>query len=395
MRNIFILAVAQFFGSCGQVVTVLLAGIIGGILAPDPRLATLPLTTATFGIAAATIPVGMLMARFGRKRVLVWSAIWPAAGAVAAAIAVTTGDFALFCVATGIMGSQLAFIVQYRFAAAESVEPHQVSRAVSWIMLGTVGAALVAPWLVISLRHAAGAEYAGSYLTLTVVYLLGGVTLRYYNEASAHELASRTPAAGPARPLREIARQRDFRIAVAAASVAYGAMSLVMTATPMSMHLIDGHSVEDTTLVLQSHSLAMYLPSLVSGTLVAWFGVRRLMVLGLVFEGACVGFASLGHQVIHYWAGLVALGVGWNLLFVAGTTLLTTTWRPPERYRVQTANDFLMFGVMGSVSMLAGVLINTVGWERLNLIAMLPLVALALVILREPGRRRPAASPPP
>lgn len=388
MRNVLVLAIAQFFGSCGQIVTVLLAGIIGGMLAPDPRLATLPLAAATFGVASATIPAGLLMARYGRRRVLVWSSIWPATGSLAAAAAVTVESFGLYCLASGIMGSQLAFIAQYRFAAAESVEPHQVSRAVSWIMLGTVVAALISPWLMISLRNVIGAEYVGSYLTMTVIYCLGGLTLRSYVDASAAELATGAAPDDPARPLREIARQPDFMVAVAAASVAYGVMSLIMTATPVSMHLVDGHSVEETTLVLQSHSLAMYLPSLISGSLVAMLGISRMIVVGMLFEGACIIFASLGHDVMHYWAGLVALGVGWNLLFVAGTTLLTRTYRPSERYRVQAVNDFLMFGVMGGVSVLAGVLINTVGWERLNQIALLPLVALAVamvVLTRKPA----------
>lgn len=383
MRNVLILAIAQFFGSCGQVVTVLLAGILGGDLAPDPRLATVPLTAATLGIAAATLPAGFLMQRFGRKPVFIGAALWPALGALLAATAIALESFLLFCVATAIMGSQLAFIVQYRFAAAESVAPHQVSRAVSWIMLGTVGAGLVAPWLVIALRGAVGPEFVGSYLALAAIYCLGAVTLLRYREVVPAVQAGEEGA----RPLKTIARNPDFRIAVAAAAVAYGVMSLIMTATPLSMHHLDGHSVEDTTLVLQSHTLAMYLPSLVSGVLVGWLGIRRMMLLGLATEAACIAVASLGHEVMHYWAGLVALGVGWNLLFVAGTTLLTHTYRPAERYRVQTVNDFLMFGVMGSVSMLAGVLINTVGWAALNQMALVPLVILAVVIFRHRGQR--------
>lgn len=384
-RNVLVLAIAQFFGSCGQVVTVLLAGIIGGLLAPDPRLATLPLTAATFGIASVTIPAGMLMQRYGRRRVFIGAAIWTAAGAALAAYAVATAGFGLYCLASAIMGSQLAIIVQYRFAAAESVEPAGVSRAVSAIMLGTVVAGIVSPWLVIALRHAVGPEYVGSYLALLVIYGLGALVLRAYHEVPLPAGA----AAGKVRPLREIARQVDFRVAVAAAAAAYGVMSLIMTATPLSMHHLDGLSVEDTTFVLQSHSLAMYLPSLLSGWLVARLGIPLMMAAGLAAEGSCVVFASLGHDVAHYWAALVALGVGWNLLFVAGTTLLTRTYHPAERYRVQILNDFLMFGVMGSVSTLAGVLINTLGWERLNQVALAPLVLLAFGIARL--RRQPLA----
>jgi predicted MFS family arabinose efflux permease len=283
-----------------------------------------------------------------------------------------------------VIGSNTAFIAQYRFAAAESVAEHEVGRAVSLIMLGAVGSALVGPWLVVLVRNQAGAEFAGSYIALAAVYVLGVATLMAYREAPV----SRPGKSEAARPLSTIARQPDFRIAVGSAAVAYGVMSLIMTATPVSMHLVHGHDIEDITLVLQSHVLAMYLPSLISGFLVARLGITAMLAVGLLAEASCALFASLGYGVMHYWAGLVALGVGWNMLFVAGTTLLTRTYRPAERYRVQSINDFLMFGVMGSVSMLAGVLINLIGWERLNQLALLPLAGLAVALWPMRGRGR-------
>ena len=373
MRNVIILGVAQFFAACGQVVTVLLGGLVGAALAPDPWLATVPVTFTTLGIALATLPAGWLMQRLGRRGVFLGAGIGAALGSFLTALAVQAGDFWLFCAGCAAIGTNTAFNAQYRFAAAESVAPHEVSRAVSLIMLGVVGSALFSPWLVVLARDWTDAEFAGSFLALGVVYLLGVATLLAYQEAPAPPAAQ----TGPARALGEIARQPDFRIAVGAAAVAYGVMSLIMTATPVSMHTLHGHSVEDTTLVLQSHVLAMYLPSLVSGYLVARLGATRMIWAGLLAEGSCAAFAGLGHDVVHYWAGLVALGAGWNLLFVAGTTLLTRTYRPEERYRVQSLNDFLMFGVMGAVSMLAGVLINLVGWERLNQLSLLPLAVLA------------------
>jgi MFS family permease len=393
MRNVLVLGLAQLFASCGQVVTVLLGGLVGAALAPDPRLVTVPVMSATVGIAAATLPAGWLMQRFGRRPIFMGAGLWAAAGCLLAAQAIQAGDFWWYCAGCAVVGSNTAFVAQYRFAASESVEPHQVGRAVSLVMLGVVGSALLGPWLVVLARGWTGAEFAGSYFALAAVYFLGIATLTAYREVPSPPQEQ----TGPARPLSEIARQPEFRVAVGAAAVAYGVMSLIMTATPVSMHTMHGHSVEDTTLVLQSHVLAMYLPSLASGYLVARLGIIRMTVVGLLAEGSCAAIASLGHGVVHYWAGLVALGVGWNLLFVAGTTLLTRTYRPAERFRVQALNDFLMFGVMGSVSMLAGVLINLVGWERLNQISLVPLAALAVasyaLARRPPTRAGETAAP--
>jgi MFS family permease len=382
MRNVLVLGFAQLFASCGQVVTVLLGGLVGAALAPDPRMATVPVMFAALGIALGTLPAGALMQRFGRRKVFIGAGIGAALGSLLTALAIQRSDFWLYCAGCAVIGSNTAFIAQYRFAAAESVAEHEVGRAVSLIMLGTVGSALLGPWLVVLARNEAGAEFAGSYIALAAVYVLGVAMLMAYREAPVSQLDKSEPA----RPLRTIARQPDFRIAVGAAAVAFGVMSLIMTATPVSMHLVHGHKIEDITLVLQSHVLAMYLPSLISGFLIARLGITAMLAIGVLAEASCALFASLGYGVMHYWAGLVALGVGWNMLFVAGTTLLTRTYRPAERYRVQSINDFLMFGVMGAVSLLAGVLVNVIGWERLNQLSLLPLAGLAVALWPMRGR---------
>ncbi|MFQ5635568.1 MAG: MFS transporter [Gammaproteobacteria bacterium] len=389
MRNLITLCIAQFFGAFGQVTMVILAGLVGALLAPDPSLATLPAAFAVVGIASATVPAAMSMQRFGRRRVFIAGTLLAAAGTLTAAEAISTGNFWLFCAGTMLIGANTAFIAQYRFAAAESVAEPLVSRAVAWIMLGTVGAALIGPPTVVAVRGWTPTEYVGSFLFLAGIYLASAATLLALRESAP----SSSAPDGPARPLAEIARQPGFAAAVLAAAVGYGVMAMIMTATPLSMHVHDGHSVEDTALVIQGHVLAMYAPSLASGWLVATLGARRMIVFGALAEIACIAIALNGHGVGHYAAALIALGIGWNLMFVAGTTLLTRSYRPEERFRVQAFNDFCMFGVMAAASLLAGVLINATDWRWLNGLALLPLLALlALIrIAREPRVAEPAA----
>jgi len=376
MVNVIILALAQFFAAIGQVTVVALGGIIGAMLAPDPRLATLPVTCAILGVAIATLPAALAMPRFGRRRVFVSGVLLAAAGAVGAATAVATQNFAAYCVASIFLGANLAFTAQFRFAAAESVQPEYVSRVVAWVMLGIIVAAIFGPGLVVGVRNWTGTEYVASFLMISLTYGLSALVLTRFRNVTIKT----DPADGPARALREVARQSTFKLAVGGAAVSYGIMALIMTATPLSMHVHQGHSVVTTTAVIQAHMLAMYLPSLVSGWLLAGLGALRMLAIGTCLEAGCVAFAVSGYQVMNYAAGMIALGVGWNLMFVASTTLLTQTYRPAERFRVQAFNDFCMFGVMATASLLAGLLINSIGWQAMNLLSLLPLLILLCAV---------------
>ncbi len=377
MRNVFILGSAQFFGAFGQVTMVVLAGIVGAELSPDPRFATLPVACAVLGLAGTTIPAAMSMQRFGRRPVFIAGMLIAICGTLLAAFAIESRQFWLFCAGTAMMGSNNAFIAQFRFAAAESVGDALASRAIAWVMLGTVGAAIVAPQLLIAVRGWSDTEYVASFVLLAAIYGLGAAMLTRLSVPPA--TAVRTDDARP-RPFRKIALQPAFALAVLSAAVGYGTMALIMTATPVNMHVVDGLSVESTALVIQGHVLAMYLPSLVSGWLVARLGISKMIIVGTLAETVCVLFALSGREVMHYGAALIALGIGWNLMFVAGTTLLTRCYRPVERFRVQAVNDFCIFGVMAAASLLAGVLINEAGWQSLNLIALGPLIALLVTV---------------
>ncbi|MDJ0928397.1 MAG: MFS transporter [Gammaproteobacteria bacterium] len=378
MHNVIVLICAQFFAAWGQVCMVVLAGIVGAILAPRQSLATLPVAFAVVGVAVTTVPAALAMQRFGRRPVLIGGMLIASIGTLLAAAAINSGSFWLFSAATGVIGCHLAFTAQFRFAAAESVPPDKVSRAIAWIMLGTVGAAIIAPQIAIAVRGWAGAEYAGSFLLLTVTYLCGAICLVWLRDHQHAETATRYSG----RALVEIARQPAFLPAVLAGAAGYGVMALIMTATPLSMHVVEGHAVASTAAVIQGHVLAMYLPSLVTGGLVARLGARRMILMGTLLELACILVALSGREAGHYGVALVALGIGWNLLFVAGTTLLTQTYTASERFRVQALNDFTMFGVTAAASLLAGVLMATVGWRGLNLLALLPLLLLFVALYR-------------
>jgi MFS family permease len=388
MRTVWMLSATQALCMSGSFLFVLLGGIIGAGLAPSPSLATLPVSVLILGLAASVLPAGRLIRRFGRRPLFVGSALQAAAGCVVAGLAITAGEFWWFCAAAFLLGANNAVVMQYRFAAVEYVEPARASRAIATVMSG----ALVAAWLgpEIAVRAAdvvTGAHYAGSFFAGTAVYLASAVLLSRIPDSSPPDTAETRPP----RRLREIAAQPLFRVAVLAALVSYAVMSFIMTATPISMHVMDGHGEIATARVIQVHLLAMYLPSLASGWIISHYGDRAVIVAGTVLVIACVAVAAFaGHAALHYGAALLLLGVGWNLMFIAATTLLTTTYRPHERIQAQTLNDFLVFGAQATASLMAGLALATIGWKLLNLVT-LPLLVVVLASVVLAGRSRAAA----
>jgi len=386
MRNVWILALAQVLGACGTIIVVTFGGIVGSVIAPTPALATLPMALTVVGVALAALPATLVMRRFGRKPAFITSALLGAGAALLAAWATAHAQFALFCAAGLLIGGSQAVVMQYRFAATEYAPLEQAGRAVGMVMLGTLVAAVLGPEIGDRARLLGGwPEFTGSFVALAALLSFGAVTLAWLG---VPEMRSVATAAGE-RPLREVALQPAFVVAVLAGVSSFAVMSFIMTATPISMHVHDGMTVTATRQVISAHLVAMYAPSLVSGWLTRVLGLKRMMLLGVVAMSTCVAIAAVvGHEFPHYLAALVLLGLGWNLLFVAGTTLLTQTYTAAERFKAQGFNDFIIFAAQAAMSLFAGSAIEAVGWVGLNLVGLPLLVAMTAAIAWLAARER-------
>jgi predicted MFS family arabinose efflux permease len=389
-RNVLLLFLAQVVFVSGSVLTVTIGGIVGSRLAPTAALATLPVSLMVVGTALTTVPATLLMQRFGRRIGFAGAAGLAMGAALLAAGALDRGSFGLFCAATAGVGASLAFSQQFRFAAAESVAPERAGQAISFILLGSIGGALLGPELAargqllvpeLPFRGAALA-LAGLFAVAAAILLALGPTRRIDAATDAR----------PPRPLGEMVRSPLFLVAVAGGVVGQGVMTFVMTATPVSMHVMDGHSMADTAGVIRAHVIGMYLPSLASAALIARFGPIRLMVVGVGAMLATLAIGFSGQAVLHYWWALVLLGIGWNFLFVGGTTLLVRTYRPSERFRAQAVNEASVFGVSALASLLAGTLMAELGWTRLLIVALPFVLAMGVALLLHLRRSVPAAA---
>ncbi len=384
--NVWVLVAAQALAMCTAPFIVFIGSIQGRLLAPAPEWATLPVGLVVVGTVLAIKPATWLMERAGRKRVMLLGATMGIVAGLVGATASWAGSFLLLCLASVIGGTGLAVVHQYRFAAMESVPTELAGSAAARVLLG----GLVAAWLgpeVASIGSGAGEAhpFLSSWAALAVVQAVALVALAAGYRAKGELVRESLPGGG--RPLRQIVANPLVLAAISSAAIGYAVMSFVMTATPLSMTEIAGHDLDDAKRVIQLHIMAMYLPSLISGWLTRVLGIPLMMALGLLAYLGCVGLAASGISFHHYLSALLLLGIGWNFLFVGGTTLLPRGYQDAERFRVQGLNDIMVFGSQATAALSAGAILSWLGWGGLVMVAVPFLVLhgllMALWLFRE------------
>jgi MFS family permease len=379
-RDLLLLLCSQIIFVSAGAMTVTMAGIVGSRLAPNSALATLPVSFMVLGTALAAYPAAQLMRHLGRRVGFVSAALMAVLSCGLGYWGLTLSSFSLYCGGTGTLGISLAFSQQFRFAATETVTPKQAGSAVSLLLLGSVGGAIVGPELVArseQIRPEGG--FVGALLGAAILFVLAAFLLSQLSLRGRGRTAEVTSK--PVNMSLRIVPPLVW-LAVAAGVVGQGVMTFVMTATPVSMHVMEGHSLSDTASVVRAHVLAMYLPSLVSGWLIARFGARLLLIGGIVTFAATMAAALAGQTVLHYGWAMVLLGAGWNFLFVGGTTLLVQSAHPDSQLQLQGYNDTAVFGSAAVASFAAGAVLEYLGWEMVVVCTMFPVLLLAVLWIR-------------
>ena len=386
-RNVLILAGTQALFQTVSVMVITLSGVVGWMLAVDKSLATLPIAMMMVATAANMLPASLFIQRFGRKAGFLLGATFGVAAGLLAASAIWLESFPMFVAANMLVGCYQAFAQYYRFAAADAASPEFKSRAISWVIAGGIIAAVAGPNLVRFTQNIGTVPSALTYLTMVALGMLAIVLLLRLDLPPACTIE----AQGEARALPVIMRQPIFLTALAGSSIGAAVMMLVMTATPLAMQIC-GQPIGAAATVIQWHVLGMFAPSFFTGSLIRRFGVLWIMGTGVVLLASHVAIALSGIEFLHFLSGLILLGIGWNSLFVGGTTLLTEAYRPSERAKVQATHDFLMYGSVTIATFSSGSLLNNFGWQAVNL-SVLPflLIALLMIIALGVQQKRAAA----
>ena len=377
--NLIVLTLSQIFSFTAAPVTVFLSGIIGSQISPLKSLSTLPMSISVVGIAIGAIFASKLMSITGRKIGFIVASIGNTLVSILAAYSIFIQSFSIYCVANFFLGMGMAFTHQYRFAAAESVSKDKVPRAISIILLGGIVSAFIGPSVAnFSKDLFSNHMYIGSYLSLAALTFLPTIFFLFYKNTSKIELSFKYSG----RSYLELVSQPRFLQAVISSAFGYAIMTFLMTGTPLSMHVIEGISLNKTSIVIQIHVACMFLPSLIAGNLVKKIGHSKMMYVGVGLYCITVVISLFDQSFLNYMLALVFLGFGWNFLFISGTSLLVLTYKEEEKYRAQGFNDFVVYSVHALGSLSAGILIVLTNWKIMNLICIPLIIVIILITLR-------------
>lgn len=377
-NSVILLFTSQALFQTASIMVMTLSGMVGLDLATDKNLATLPIAMISVGTATMMIPASLLIKKLGQKKTFLIGTILGMMAGFLSFYGILHRSFAIFVIGNMLVGCYQGFAQYYRFAAADTVPEAAKAKALSFVVAGGVVAAIAGPNLARYTQHIGEVPFAYSYLSITLLsigafFIIFNLKLRKATIQTVEDIAEKS------RPLLEILRQKDTLTAIVSSAIGYSVMIMIMTATPLAMHHC-GHSSDDAATVIQWHVLGMFVPSFFTGTLINKFGVRRLMFVGVIILFLHVTFALTGTDFFNFVSGLILLGVGWNFMFIGGSTLLTKVYTLAEKEKTQAFHDFFVFAVISISSFSAGSILNLWGWRGVNL-ATIPLLLFALIIM--------------
>ncbi len=374
-RNVAVLSIGQALYGVHAVAFMTVGSLVGNALAEDKSLATLPITAFMVGTALTTVPASLLMRRAGRRFGFLVGATCAGLSGLAGLYAIYAQSFWWFLVCGFLTGSYQAISLYYRFAATDRASEAFKARAISWVLLGGVVSAFIAPQIIIRTEGMfAAAQFAGTFAALALLAALAAAVVSFVD---IPVLTAEQRSGG--RPLRRIASRPRFIVAVVCGTVGYAAMNFVMTASPLAM-IGHNHSLADAAIAIQWHAVAMFAPSFFTGNIIDRFGKTRVIFAGMVIL-ALSGVVALGGVALwHFYVSLSLLGLGWNFSFVAATAMVTDCHSPEETNKVQALNDLVIFTTVALGSFSAGKVFHRLGWDSINWV-LFPLVSICVVLL--------------
>ena len=372
-RNLFILSIGQTFSFTAPVVNILLSGIIGSQLIDINYLATLPTAMMVVGVAASTLIASKIMSIKGRRYGFLLASLVSSLSSLLCAFAILNSSFIFYCLGNFFIGFAIAFAQQYRFAASESVNKENIPKAISMVLLLGIIAALIGSNIVSITEDLFYIKYVGSYISLALLTLLPFFFFLFYKDLS-DETINRT---NNKTSILNLFSNKQIVQAISSAGIGYIVMSIIMTATPISMHIFEKFTLFKTGIVIQLHVVGMFLPSLITGDLIKKYGHSNMIYTGVFLLFICILNNYLSQSYYSYMIGLILLGVGWNFLFVTGTSLLVISYKIEDKFRAQGLNDFVVFSTQSLGALSAGIILYATNWKVLNLFCI-PLLLIVL-----------------
>jgi MFS family permease len=363
----------------------IMASLIGYQLSGS-ALNTLPMAIQMVSVMGSSVVATWAFTRFGRKKGFWLSCAIMFAGSLTFAAGVYTKDFVIYCLGAIPAGVGFGMSHHLRFAAAEVAAPEAKARAISLVMAGGVLSAIVGPEMVKQTHDLMdGFMFLATYLYLPALPIVAAFLLWLAELPPAPPKADR----GEKVPFRDIITRPNFVTAVISSLVGYGTMNLLMASTPLEM-LLCGFGVAASAEVIRAHSVAMYAPGFVTGRLIQRFGNHQIILAGATLTALAVALnLAFPSRFWTFFTALAILGVGWNFMFVGGTTMLTTAYAPAERVKVQATHDFIVFANVALTALTSGAIEAVWGYAALNLTVLPPVIIASAVVCWHWAVRRP------
>ncbi|WP_085908013.1 MFS transporter [Kiloniella majae] len=387
--NVIFLAICQALGmSCGSML-ISMSSLVGTTLAEDKSYGTLPLSLQFFGMMVCALPISYFMKHYGRRAGFSLGSICGALSGFFSAQAVLDNNFELFCLSSFLFGAFMSTVAYYRFAAADTATEVFKNKAISLVMAGGVISAFAGPELAKwskDLEFFGPVLFVGSFYAITALCLATLLIVQFLNipKLAVHQMKS------GGRSIFEIAKQPVFFVAVLSGIVSYACMNLIMSITPAAM-IACAHPFDAAAFVIQWHVFGMYAPSFFTGSLINRFGLIKIQITGVILIALAASINLTGIEVENFWFGLITLGLGWNFLYVGGSAMLTESYQPEEKAKVQAFNELLVFGVVATTAFSSGFVFEKFGWTAVNTLAFIPVGIFIAVHLIYRGQLRKEA----
>ena len=375
-KNFIVICISSTIAAFPPMAVVLLGGIITSQIMMKDSLATVPMTLMIIGIAIGAPIASRFMSIWGRQKGFLFSSLLSCLALTLCSIAIFLENFYVFALGNFLIGSSQAFIHQYRFAASESVTKEFIPRSISIILLlGIVSALLSSNFAEYFKDFFPNNLFLGSYIFLSFTAIIPFFVLLFYEETKTSNNQSKFQIETIFKLLKNI----KIIQSIVSAGLGYFTMAIIMTATPLHMHLVNKFTLFETSIVIQLHVIGMFLPSLFSGDLIKRFGNTNIIYAGVVILFLSILTNTFFEFYYSYMLGLILLGIGWNFLFVSGSSLLVVSYKEKDKFTAQGLNDFIVFSTQGIGSLSAGFLLYFSNWTVINLLCV-PLLIIVLVV---------------
>ncbi len=375
-KNFIVICLSSTIAAFPPMAVVLLGGIITSQIMLQDSLATLPMTLMIIGIAISAPIASRFMSIWGRQKGFLFSSILSSFALILCSIAIFEQNFSIFALGNLLIGSSQAFIHQYRFAASESVSKEYIPRSISIILLlGIISALLSSNFAEYFKDYFPDNLFLGSYIFLSITAIIPFFILLFYDDNQK----VKTKSSFRFETVISLLKNIKILQSIVSAGFGYFTMAIIMTATPLHMHLVNKFTLFETSIVIQLHVIGMFLPSLFSGELVKKFGNTKIIYTGVIILFCSIAVNTLFDYYYSYILGLILLGIGWNFLFVSGSSLLVISYQEKDKFTAQGLNDFIVFSTQGIGSLSAGFVLYFSNWTVINIFCI-PLLLIVVFV---------------